>query len=166
MQGPGKNISLSNPVTLSILDRLAIMDRKREVIGVLTPEESMRRFKESVRKNLEWVLNTRRVPVPCESEQLQKSVYYFGLRDLTGVSLASPSSEVQLLKEIQTAVEQFEPRIDDLRIISIPDASSKQRLTFRIEGRLVIEYITELVSFRTVLDMTHQHCEVQGKSNA
>ena len=126
----------------------------------------MRRFKESVRKNLEWVLNTRRIPEAVESEQLKKSVYYFGLRDLTGISLASASSEAQLLKEIQNAVQLFEPRIEDLRIIKLRDASNRQQLTFQIEGRLVLQFMTELVSFRTVLDMTRQRCEIQGKSNA
>ena len=63
-------------------DRLrATQQQRRARVGYL---ESVRQFKTGLQRDLEWLLNTRRIPVtaPEEFEELTQSVYHFGLPDI------------------------------------------------------------------------------------
>jgi type VI secretion system protein ImpF len=76
-----------------------------------------RRLRESVKENLEWLLNTRRIAgaLPETYGPLRESVYYYGLPDLN-VALASSQQRDRLLKEIESTVCLFEPRLDRVKV--------------------------------------------------
>jgi len=48
------------PVTLSVLDRLIDQEPERKLEPPLTRSQSLRELKAALRRDLEWLLNTRR----------------------------------------------------------------------------------------------------------
>src|SRR3954470_6037982 len=79
--------------------------------------ESVRQFKAGLQRDLEWLLNTRRIPVaaPDELEELSRSVYHFGLPDVTSISRDSHDARDRLLRRVEDAITPFRPRSTHLR---------------------------------------------------
>ena len=73
---------IERPVRPSVLDRLIDDDPKSNVEPPLTRSQSVRQFKTALRRDLEWLLNARRVitPVPDECVELARSVQAILLR--------------------------------------------------------------------------------------
>src|SRR5450756_2856766 len=80
-------------VTQSVLDRLIDRDPASNSEASLTRAQSVRQLKVSLRRDLEWLLNSRRTPdaVGSEFQELEQSLYNFGLPDVTAVSWDSVS---------------------------------------------------------------------------
>jgi type VI secretion system protein ImpF len=152
-------------VTLSVLDRLIDDEPHNSQEVAPTRAQSVRKLKEAVRRDLEWLLNTRRVAVPPDEglEEVNHSVYIFGLPDFTTYSMASPSDQAKLMRELQTAVAYFEPRLASVRIVAMDTTTTASRtLRFRVEGLLLMDPAPEHVSFDTVLQLTSGEYEVQN----
>lgn len=152
---------------LSVLDRLIDTDptNRREV--PLTRAQSVRELKAALRRDLEWLLNTRRcIQQPDAPEgvnlELTESVYDFGVPDFTSLSLDSDRDRQQLTRLIEDAVATFEPRLQGVRIVQ--QTTEKHRaLRFVIEGMLQIEPSPELVSFDTFVELGSGECRVKGE---
>jgi type VI secretion system protein ImpF len=152
-------------VTLSVLDRLIDLDPRNSKEVPPTRIQSERMLRDAVRRDLEWLLNTRRIAVPPDEglKELNRSVYLFGLPDFTGFSIATPNDKSRLIRQLQNAVKLFEPRIAKARIIPIEAESAGTRtLRFRIEGLLLMDPEPEHVSFDTVLQLISGQYEVQN----
>src|SRR5947209_3028126 len=104
--------------TVSVLDRLIDLDPRSSAEIAMGRAESVRAVKSAVRRDLEWLLNTRRIAVepPEGLRELNRSVYMFGLPDLSSFSLASQNDRQRLLRVLQSAVRLFEPRLANVRI--------------------------------------------------
>ncbi|HWB97275.1 MAG TPA: type VI secretion system baseplate subunit TssE, partial [Bryobacteraceae bacterium] len=153
----------NSAVTLSALDRLIDDDPETSVEAAPTRSQSVRQMKEAVRRDLEWLLNTRRVAVAPEEvlKEVNRSVYIFGLPDFTAYSLNSSKDQVKLMRHLQTTVKLFEPRLANVRIIPLEDSTPGTRtLRFRIEGLLQMDPAPEHISFDTVLELTSGEYEV------
>ncbi|HTT60512.1 MAG TPA: type VI secretion system baseplate subunit TssE [Bryobacteraceae bacterium] len=152
-------------VTLSILDRLidAQPDVSQEAIPTRT--QSVRQLKDGLRRDLEWLLNTRRIAVPPEEalREVNRSLYVYGLPDFTSYALNSPKDQVKLLRFLQTTVKLFEPRLANVRIVPLEPATAKARIVrFRIDGLLLMDPAPEHVSFDTVMELTSGQYEVEN----
>lgn len=144
------------PVTLSVLDRLIDDEPFAAVEAPLSRGQSLRALRSAVRRDLEWLLNTRRIdtdPEP-ESVHLNQSLYVFGLRDFTTFSLANPEERTRLLRHIETTIEQFEPRLANVRITQEEDAFEKRQFQFRIDALLIVDPAPESVSFDSMLQLS------------
>jgi type VI secretion system protein ImpF len=156
-------------VTLSVLDRLIDTDPKASTEVPLSRAQTVRRLKEAVRRDLEWLLNTRRIAVePDEAlRELNRSLYVYGLPDLSSASLASSKDQMSLLKSLQSTVKFFEPRIVNPRVVPVEEAGSRTRtLRFRIDGTLMMEPAPEHVSFDTVIELKSGAAQVKGEGDA
>lgn len=156
------------PVTLSLLDRLTDDDLKRSGELHLTRSQSVRKLRDAVRRDLEWLLNTRQpfVHAPDGSE-LQESLYMYGLPDITSMSVANIRDRQRLAQAIQAAVLKFEPRIANPRVNLVSGGGDKTpTLRFAIEGMLRVEPNPEHVSFDTVLELANGEYTVQGEARA
>lgn len=152
-------------VTLSVLDRLIDDDPGTSVEPIPTRTQSVRQLKDGLRRDLEWLLNTRRVAVaPDESlKEVNRSLYIFGLPDFTHFGLNSPKDQARLVRFLQSTVKIFEPRLANVRIVPLETVSGATRtLRFRIEGMLVMDPAPEHVSFDTVLELTSGGYEVHN----
>ncbi len=153
-------------VTLSVLDRLVDYDPRNRNEAPLTRAESVRRLRTAVRRDLEWLLNSRRVATSPDQEliELNKSAYVYGLPDISSVHLSNLGEQQRLLAAIEKTVQIFEPRLTDVRVIPMIDDSKKsiQRLDFRIEGLLMMDPAPEHISFDTTLDAVSQNYKVRA----
>jgi type VI secretion system protein ImpF len=152
-------------ITPSIFDRLLDFEPELTSEAPKSRAKSLRELKQSVRRDLEWLLNTRRTPIEVDAslEETTRSLVMYGLPDFTGVSAKSPSEQKRLLKEIETALKQFEPRLIDLRVSLEPPTAVERLLKFRIEARLKVEPAPEPVAFDTILQLGSGEYKVNEK---
>ncbi len=156
-------------VTLSFLDRLIDHDPKIVSDGPPSRAKSVRQLKSALRRDLEWLLNTRRTPTPAGSEFQETSVslYNYGLADVTGMGWDSQHDKLELTRRIEHAVATFEPRISRIKVVSLEGQSSaKHVLRFQIEGLLDMDPAPELITFDTLLQLSSGEYQVRGEPSA
>lgn len=147
-------------VTQCLLDRLVNAEPK------ITPE---RQLKAALRRDLEWLLNTRRIvdPPPESMTEVTRSVYNFGLPDFSSYSLASPKDRSRLLRALEAAIALFEPRLAGVKVTAVETPTAGSRvLRFQIEGLLLKDPAPEQVSFDTVLQLASGEYQVKGERSA
>jgi type VI secretion system protein ImpF len=156
-------------VSQSFLDRLIDLDPKVATDPPPSRARSIRQLKSSLRRDLEWLLNTRRRPDPAGSEfkELEKSLYNYGLADVTSMSWVSHRDRGSLTKMIEQAVAIFEPRISRIKVVSLDSTpGAKHVLRFQIEGLLDMDPAPELITFDTVLQLSSGEYQVGGEHGA
>ncbi|MGB7758327.1 MAG: type VI secretion system baseplate subunit TssE [Bryobacteraceae bacterium] len=161
MPRPGSDAA----VTLSVFDRLIDTDPRVSSEAPPTRAQSVRMLRDGVRRDLEWLLNSRQVafPPPEGLRELNKSVYVYGLPDFTGYNLGSAAAETRLTRQLQAALKFFEPRLARVRVLPVEPLVAKTRtFRFRIEALLLMDPAPEHISFDTVLQLTTNQYEVQN----
>jgi len=158
-------------VTLSVLDRLIDNEPLNRNEAMLSRAQSVRQLKTALRRDLEWLLNTRRIAddILDGYPDLAKSAYGFGLPDFTSFSFANVKDRARLLRALESAIRNFEPRLTSVRVIPLETQSeggAKKLLRFQIEGLLKMDPAPERVSFDTVLQLTTGEYQVKGDASA
>jgi type VI secretion system protein ImpF len=156
-------------VTQSVLDRLIDAEPRVPADPYITRAQSVRQLKASLRRDLEWLLNTRRSPEGAgETEhELARSLYNYGLPDFSAYSINSPKDRNRLLRAIESTIAYFEPRLASVKVTPIEVAGVNTRvLRFQIEGMLLMDPAPEQVSFDTVLQLTSGEYQVKGDRSA
>jgi type VI secretion system protein ImpF len=156
-------------VTQSVLERL--IDRDPLVAAEPPPSraQSVRQLKAALRRDLEWLLNTRRTPEPAGSqfEELEHSLFNFGLPDVTAMAWDSMRDRAKLVRLIEQTISTFEPRISRLKVVPLEsNASARHVLRFQIEGLLEMDPSPEHISFDTVLQLSSGQYQVKGDPGA
>jgi type VI secretion system protein ImpF len=161
----------NSAVTLSVLDRLIDEDPRsrseaplmregaamREREGPVAREKSVRALRAGVRRDLEWLLNTRRIAdepgtVLTETEN---SLYAYGLPDFSTYAIATAKDQNRLVRGLQTAVRLFEPRLANVKVLPIEiNPKGLRTMRIRIEGLLMMDPAPEHISFDTTLQLT------------
>ncbi len=138
-------------ITLSVLDRLIDQDPRTSTEAPSQRAESVRKLKNSLRRDLEWLFNTRRiVPEPETLWEVNRSLYTYGVPDFSAYSIASPKDQSRLIRVLQNAVRLFEPRLANVRVVPGEMTTiGTRRVRFRIEGLLMMDPAPEHVSFDT-----------------
>src|SRR5579862_7596456 len=152
-------------VGLSTLDRLIDDDPETRVEAMPSRSQNVQQLKDGVRRDLEWLLNTRRIAVPPDEtlKEVNRSLYMYGLPDFTSYSLGSSKDHAKLIRQLLTTVKTFEPRLTNVRVVPLEGTTPAHRtLRFRIEGLLLMDPAPEHVSFDTVLELTSGEYEVQN----
>ena len=145
-------------VTQSVLDRLVAVDE-----WPATRAQSLRFFKESLKRDLEWLLNTRMPPIRgIDGYPLAKaSVINYGLPDISALGLSSASDNRRLRLGIETCLRNYEPRLIDIRVTLEGGDVADRRLRFHIEGMMQLDPAPEEISFDTVLELTSGEYKVK-----
>jgi type VI secretion system protein ImpF len=151
-------------VTLSVLDRLIDTDPAASAEVAMGRSQSLRQLKAALKRDLEWLLNTRRVDEdPPEGSELERSLYCYGLADISSVGVNSVQDQNRLLRAIEAAVATYEPRISGARVTLEPVTPGSRILRFQIQGLLRIDPAPERVTFDTVLELTSGEYQVKGE---
>jgi len=154
------------PVILSVLDRLTDEDFKLPDIQ-LTRSKSVSKLREAVRRDLEWLLNTRQpMEVAEDGTELQNSLYMYGLPDISSMSAKNTRDRQRLTQAIEAAIAKFEPRIANVRVTMADEQEKVPALRFIIEGLLRLDPSPERVSFDTILELTSGEYKVRGEAGA
>jgi type VI secretion system protein ImpF len=151
-------------VTLSVLDRLIDLTPNARTDPAVNRANTVRQLKASLRRDLEWLLNTRQTPeAVLEGElEIRKSLWNYGLPDTTTMGIHSTQDQNRLTWMLETAVTIFEPRLMGVRVSLEPVAGSARILRFQIQGLLKMDPAPERVSFDTVLELTKGEYAVRG----
>jgi type VI secretion system protein ImpF len=148
----------------SILDRLIDLDPGVSTEPVPFRLQDIRQVKASVVRDLESLLNTKR-PVedpPDALRNLRDSVFVYGLKDFTAHNPKAPAVRQQLRREIERTISRFEPRLRSVVVHLEAESERERTLRFRISAMLIVEPLSEPVTFDTVLDMNRAQFKVTG----
>lgn len=150
----------------SVLDRLIDLEPNNRNEASAVRAQSMKELKDSVRRDLEWLLNSCRVPPEAEPPQaareLWKSVYCYGLPDITGMAVRTGEERRRLARAVEIAIADFEPRLQNV-VVTIPQSAPTAALVhFQIEAMLKMEPAPERVFFDTTLDAISGQYQIEG----
>ncbi len=145
-------------VTQSILDRLTDIED-----WPATRLQSVRFFRDSLKRDLEWLLNTRQPPLPqlANWPAAKTTVINYGLPDITSLGLMSSSDQRSLRLAIEACLRAFEPRLTDVRVTLESTDTTDRRLRFHIEGNMRLDPAPEEIAFDTVLDLSSGEYKVK-----
>ena len=156
-------------ITISVLDRLIDLEPENRLENPLSRTQSVRVLKNAVRRDLEWLLNSRRVvDVPDEGfKEINRSAYVYGLPDLSTLAVANSTDRSRLTRQILATINQFEPRLANVRLVMVqtPDAGKKD-VRLRIEAMLRMDPVPEPISFDTVIELKSGNCHLTGGDDA
>lgn len=137
-------MSVAVGIHLSLLDRLCGEDGPR-----------LARIRDGVRRDLEDLLNTpfRVKGWSQDLSALDSSVFNYGVLDLTTANMSTEQRRAEVVEDIGRTIRQFEPRLSDMRIFTVPNADPTDRVVrIRIEAQMFIESEMEPIIFNTVID--------------
>lgn len=157
-------------VTLPLIDRLTDLEPRLAADPPITRAQSIRLLKASLRRDLEWLFNTRanaETPPQNVMPEVYRSVFNYGLPDFSHVSMSLHSQRVLLQRQLETAIGLFEPRLTGVQVRMLDQAYEAGRaLRFQVDGFLKTDPAPEHVSFDTVLDVPSGEYAVKGETGA
>ena len=140
-------------VAQSLMERLG-----EEVNWPTTQSASLRMLKESIRRDLEALLNTRR-PMPRELECYEAaacSVLNYGLDDLSTLRVEPNGYLQEMQRAIQFCLATYEPRLTNVKV-SLEDGDLMHRqIRLHIEAILPVHPAIQIVTFNTTFDLTSE----------
>jgi type VI secretion system protein ImpF len=146
-----------------VLDRLIDYEPGLSREAPASWHKSLRELKQSVKRDLEWLLNTRQEinhPAP-EMRELQNSLVTYGLKEFSTANVKSPTDQNRLRQAIESAVVRFEPRLDHVRVTLLPPRDTERVLCFRIDARLKVQPAPEPITFDTILQLATSQYQVR-----
>lgn len=144
-------------VQLSLLDRLVDANPEREQDPPLSRGQALRELRQSVRRDLEHLLNTRQRcrSWPKRLEQLDRSLLSYGIPDFSGVELGAVGRREDFRVAVEQVILRAEPRFTMVRVTLMEDENDielNRTLRFRIEALMRVEPAPEPVVFDSQLE--------------
>ena len=160
--------SLERSIERSLLDRLIDDEPRNRAEAPDRRSQSLKELKDSVRRDIEALLNSRRSPAEpaLSAKELWRSVYCYGLPDTTGMAMASPEDRHRMAQMVGSTITAFEPRLRNVSVTLEPGSPSSRILHFRIEALLHLEPSPARVYFDTTLELISGEYEVTGDARA
>lgn len=119
-------------------------------------------LKESVRRELEQLFNTR-CPEPAHRLPIaRRTVLDYGVPDLAAFSPQNHDDRVQLGEILRRAALAYEPRLVDVRVHMAPVPGLDLALSATVEASVVIDGVAEPVSFQIVVSSRERMVKVHG----
>jgi type VI secretion system protein ImpF len=141
----------------SLWDRLTNPQLIRGEDAGVSPAGEIERLREEVRRDLEWLLNSRSTPVeiPDGLGALQQSLIRYGLPDFTSLNLSDPKEGERFQDVLAEAIRAFEPRLDRVEVRFDPQHQDRSRATLHYQVRAILrlEPAPQPVVFETVLEL-------------
>jgi type VI secretion system protein ImpF len=140
-----------------LLDRLIDAHPERDQDRTLTPACTVVELRNSVRRDVEALLNARRPwrSVPDRFATLRVSPLGYGIPDFTAGAFNDRLQQENLRAEIETTIRRFEPRLAHVQVEPAdPPSPIAATLTLRISALLRVEPGPESVVFDTILETT------------
>jgi type VI secretion system protein ImpF len=148
----------------SILDRLIDYEPGISSEPVQNRLTNFRQLMTMVRRDIENLLNAKNFAAMMTSgyEELQNSLYFYGLPDFTAQNPRSSSVKDQLRQEVEKAIARFEPRLTNVVVVSEKGSQEERSLGFKITGLLMVDPAPEPVTFDTHFDINRGQYTVTG----
>jgi len=143
----------------SLLDRLTDDAPEQKTESREQRVLTTRQLKQSVLRDLSWLLNTAAMDVMVDLANLPfvaHSVLNYGTPGLSGIHLSSINA-TQIQKKFKQAIIDFEPRIfaDSLKVelLTVENQMNSRSLSFNIEGDLWAQPLPIHLYIRSDLDL-------------
>jgi type VI secretion system protein ImpF len=161
-------IRSDQPLIPSVLDRLIDLrpDESRE--APQTRNQVLRELKQSVRRDLENLLNTktRCVPWPPHLEELRQSLVNYGIPDFTSASMGSSKDREEFCRVLQMVIRLHEPRLKGVKVGLLQNDEPLDRtLRFRINAMLQADPAPEPIVFDSAVRLVTGDVEIKGGSD-
>jgi type VI secretion system protein ImpF len=144
-----------------VLDRL--LD-STNTSALSQPHQILRQLRESVRRDLEFLFNTRIrcLSPPSESQHLENSILNYGLPDLATINLNSVDNRKEFCRTIERCILANDPRIKSVKVKSDEKIDNEDpSIRFRVEAVLHTNPAPELIVFDSALNPINQTVDVQ-----
>ena len=150
----------------SVLDRLMDFEPDNRFEAARDRGQLLRDLKNSVRRDLENLLNTRvRFPdVPEDLPQLQTSLANYGIPDFGTLIIDSSNSIDGLRIRIEDVIKRYETRFQEVKVELDVDSKSRfsRSIRFIIHGVLHAEPEPEPVTFTSQLNKIASEFSVEA----
>jgi type VI secretion system protein ImpF len=139
----------------SLIDRLIDRSPGESADPPVSRETSIARYRASVSRDVEWLLNARRstLPIPDGLEEVPRSVLAYGLPDLTSIATDTVDARSGLVRQIERALQLFEPRLGQVRVLATEMPDGQRRIRLTIDAMLEMDPEPERVVFDTVVEL-------------
>lgn len=153
----------------SILDRLLDDEPQTQIEADKNRHQRQRELRDSVRRDLQNLLNTRHrmVSPPEEYSQLDVSLLNYGLPDLATINIADNEKKRSFLRLLEKIICNFEPRFKSVKVQHVTNSNNEDRtLRFRVDATLYADPAPEIIIFDSVLDPVSRTVNVEESKHA
>jgi type VI secretion system protein ImpF len=160
-------IAPDQPLVPSVLDRLLDDEPGLSRETAKTRTQVLRELKQSIRRDLENLLNTRRYcrSLPPGLTELETSLVNFGLPDITAAELGLSGERERFRQTLEAVIRRFEPRFKTVEVEIRDNVEMLDRtLRFRIDAMLHAEPAPEPIAFDSAMQPATGTFEIKGAS--
>jgi len=149
-----------------LFDRLVDLDPDTAAEPLPLRVFKRQELRESVRREVGRLLNTR-CSIPAHRfDDRVRTVLDYGVPDVSSLSPQSPTDQRLLARILSQAIETFEPRLRNVQVTAERFVDSHKALLVRIDAQLVVETITEPVSFPVLIRNSNGEADVHATERA
>jgi type VI secretion system protein ImpF len=148
----------------SILDRLFDDEPYNQTEKKLEHHQVLKQLRASIRRDLEFLLNTRFHLIQPSSDLLEvdKSIFNYGLPDLATVNIMDIERRKKFITHLENTLKSFEPRFKSVSVSFVENAESIDRtLRFRIDTMIYADPLPETVVYDSILDSVTRSVSVK-----
>ncbi len=153
---------MDDELRLPLLEQLLDEDPDSSVEAPLSSDATYTRAVESLKGDLLDLLNTRERcrSWPSELTELNNSILAYGISDVSGAHLASPSDRTKFLNALGPVIRRCDPRFASVRIVPDTERDASDRtLHFRIEAIVKFDGGEEEVAIPLKLEPVRRNFE-------
>ncbi|OUS30157.1 type VI secretion protein [Gammaproteobacteria bacterium 45_16_T64] len=147
----------------SIFDRLLDNEPEKKVEDNHDQFQATRSLRESVRRDLEQLFNTRyRITSAKDNPpELELSLVNYGLPDLATINLVDEDTRIDFCRSLETTIRRYEPRFKSIKVHTLGNVENEDRtVRFRIDAVLHADPAPEVIIFDSVLEPVSRSVEV------
>jgi type VI secretion system protein ImpF len=156
-----------------LLERVVMLEQRRRFETREQRVMSLERLKQSVLRDLSWLLNTEYLEAVYSLEgfpEVRGSVLNYGIPSIVGLTLTDLDDPMRggLAKTLRDAIIRFEPRLDPDSVVVRTHADKEQldgrTLTFEIEAELIAEPAPLRLLLTSVVDLENGHANLAERA--
>lgn len=139
----------------SILDRLFDDEPEVRVDTEKSRQRKLKDLRDSVRRDLESLLNSRCrvVSPPEELKEVETSLINYGLPDLATINMLDVTKKKEFTRSVEQIVRTFEPRFKSVKVSHVENSNKQDRtVRFRIDAVMYADPAPEVVVFDSILE--------------
>lgn len=139
----------------SILDQLFDDEPELSVDSEKSRQRKLKELRNSVRRDLESLLNSRcRIMTPPEElDEVQVSLLNYGLPDLATINMLDVVKKKEFTRNVEYIIRTFEPRFKTVKVSHLDNTHKTDRtVRFRIDAVMYADPAPEVVVFDSVLE--------------
>lgn len=139
---------MARTITHSLIDRLLDDDPDQTVEGAETEDDALDRYKVSLRRDLEHLLNTKRPMLDGldRYDALGSTVVGYGIQDLSTEDFAVPAVRERVRRTIAQVIRNHESRLTNIDV-EVDEGPTSRGINLRISATLTLTRNREMVVY-------------------